>query len=142
MDRSRAPFARREDRAVTDLQSEAALGVALFGDPGRAVVYAEASGRIGFWNAGATALFGYSVTDVAGRRVDILVPPEHRERHWAGFHRAIGSAWPGSDGWGPVGALCKDGSRREVEVFLCPVREGGRVKGILAMFRLPSGPGA
>jgi PAS domain S-box-containing protein len=116
-----------------------ALGAALAENRHSAVIYARADGGIGFWNAGAEALFGYSQEEVLGKRVDLVVPPEYRAMHWAGFERAIGSAWRGSPGWGPVEGLHKNGERVALEVFLTPIQEADEhVSGVLGLFRVPA----
>jgi PAS domain S-box-containing protein len=62
-----------------------ALGAALAGNRRSAIVYARADGGIGFWNAGAEALFGHSPDEATGKRVDLIVPEEHRAMHWTGL---------------------------------------------------------
>ena len=115
------------------------LGAALVRNRRCAIVYASSDGGIGFWNAGAEALFGHSAAEASGKRVDLIVPEEYQAMHWAGFSRAIGSAWRGSEAWGSIEGLHKNGSRLALEVFLTPVQEGDeRVKGVLAMFRAPT----
>ncbi len=47
-----------------------------------ALVFAEVTGVIRSWNSGAEALFGHRAEDVVGRPLDLIVPPEYRERHW------------------------------------------------------------
>lgn len=117
-----------------------ALGAALAGNRHSAIVYARADGGIGFWNAGAEALFGHSSEEALGNRVDLIVPEEYRAMHWAGFARAIGSRWRGSAGWGPVEGLHKNGERVALEVFLTPVHEADeRASGVLGLFRVPKG---
>ena len=44
-----------------------ALGSALAGNRHSAIVYARDDGGIGFWNAGAEALFVYSPDEAMGR---------------------------------------------------------------------------
>jgi PAS domain-containing protein len=44
-----------------------ALGAALPGNRYSAVIYARADGGIGFWNAGAEALFGHSNEEALGK---------------------------------------------------------------------------
>ena len=113
-----------------------ALGAALAGNRHTAVIYARADGVIGFWNAGAEALFGHSPEEALGKRVDLIVPEEYRAMHWAGFARAIGSAWRGSAAWGPVEGLHKNGERVALEVFLTPIQEADdRAAGVLGFFR-------
>ena len=114
------------------------LGAVLAGNRHCAIVYADGEGHIGFWNAGAEALFGHSSAEVSEKRVDLIVPEEYRAMHWAGFNRTIGSTWRGSEAWGPIEGLHKNGSRVALEVLLIPVQEEDqRVKGVLAMFRAP-----
>ena len=67
------------------------------------------------------------------------MPEEYRAMHWNGFYRAMGSAWRGSQSWGPVEGLHKSGRRLALEVFLTPVQdERARVTGVLAIFRVPA----
>lgn len=54
-----------------------------------AMVVATSDGRIAFWDDGAAELFGYSATEAVGQSVDLIVPDDLRERHWAGFHRVM-----------------------------------------------------
>jgi PAS domain S-box-containing protein len=116
-----------------------ALGAALAGNRHSAVIYARADGGIGFWNAGAEALFGHSSEEAIGKGVDLIVPEKYRAMHRAGFARAIGSAWRGSDGWGPVEGLHKNGERVALEVFLTPIQEENEnVSGVLGLFRAPA----
>jgi PAS domain S-box-containing protein len=113
-----------------------ALGAALARNRHTAVIYARADGVVGFWNTGAEALFGHSREDALGKRVDLIVPEEYRAMHWAGFARAIGSAWRGSAAWGPVEGLHKNGERVALEVFLTPIQEAdNRAAGVLGFFR-------
>ena len=54
-----------------------------------AVIVADGSGTITYWNGTASELFGYSAEEAVGATLDLVVPPEHRERHWSGFHRIM-----------------------------------------------------
>jgi PAS domain S-box-containing protein len=116
-----------------------AIGAALGRNAHIAVIYATATGHIAFWNTGAEALFGYSPAEVAGHRVDLIVPPELRDLHWAGFNRTIGSTWRGAESWGAVEAIHKSGARVPAEVLLTPIYGAdGRVESVLGMFRRPA----
>jgi PAS domain S-box-containing protein len=116
-----------------------ALGAALAENRHSAVIYARADGGIGFWNAGAEAFFGHSPQEALGKRVDLIVPEEYRAMHWAGFARAIGSAWRGSCAWGPIEGLHKNGERVALEVFLTPIQEADEyAAGVLGFFRVPT----
>jgi len=122
-----------------DFAHHGALVSALDRNRCAAIVYADASGRIMFWNAGAEAIFGHSPAEALGRQVDLIVPEDHREMHWAGFHRAMGAAWRGSAAWSPIEGLHKDGRMVSLEVFLTPMQEeDDAAKGALAIFRAPA----
>jgi PAS domain S-box-containing protein len=47
-----------------------------------AIIGVDAAGTIRWWNADATTWFGHAADDIVGRPVDLLVPREHRARHW------------------------------------------------------------
>jgi PAS domain S-box-containing protein len=55
-----------------------ALCMALPGNRNCAILCVGADGAIGFWNAGAEALFGHSPDETLGERVDLIVPDEYR----------------------------------------------------------------
>lgn len=50
---------------------------------------ADPQGVICHWSAGATEMFGYLAEEAVGRSLDLIVPEEYRERHWAGFRRTV-----------------------------------------------------
>jgi PAS domain S-box-containing protein len=102
---------------MSTLTHSDALNAALGRNRHTAVIYARADGVVGFWNAGAEALFGHSPEEALGKRVDLIVPEEYRAMHWAGFARAIGSAWQGSPAWGPIEGLHKNGSASRLRSF-------------------------
>lgn len=52
-----------------------------------AVVAADSSGRIVTFNRAATRIFGYSLEEVSGRSVSMLLPPGEGERHDASLER-------------------------------------------------------
>ena len=73
----------------------AEIGAALGREAHIAIIVADATGHIRFWNDGAVAIFGHSAEAAVGRRVDLVVPPEYRDMHWAGFNRTMHAAWTG-----------------------------------------------
>ncbi len=115
------------------------LGLALAKSARPAALFADAGGSIRFWNAGAESLFGYSASEAVGQRADLIVPASMREAHWSGFNRAFASPfWRGSQDWGGVPALHRNGEQIAVEVFLFPVeRPEGGLAGVVALFRNP-----
>ena len=54
-----------------------------------AVVVADSEGRITFWNAAATRLFGFSRTEAVGQTLDMIIPERLRERHWTGYRETM-----------------------------------------------------
>jgi PAS domain-containing protein len=115
-----------------------------------AVVLVDTSGVIRYWSPGATTLFG--VPARVGETLDAIVPAEFRERHWAGFHRAMETgesrisggrlnlpvlcgdgevrSFPGTftvlwDGHGrPIGATAAWSQRRGDETPFTPIESG------------------
>jgi PAS domain S-box-containing protein len=54
-----------------------------------ALVVVDRSGTIQLWSAGAERLFGWSRMEAVGQTLDLIVPEDYREQHWAGFRRAM-----------------------------------------------------
>ena len=78
-----------------------------------ALVVADADGMICYWNRGAEALTGHPAATAAGSSLDLIVPPDYRQRHWAGFRAAMASGsarFEGASASIPV--LCADGTVR------------------------------
>lgn len=93
-----------------------------------AVVVADDEGRIVLWNAGAIAMFGYTLSEALEMNVDQLVPPEYKKAHNAGMRRYR------ETGHGPmldartaleVPALRKNGDEIVVELLLSPLEFDG-----------------
>jgi len=112
------------------------LAAAFAENPKCAAIFVDAAGIIRSWNRGAETLFGYSATEVIGRRADIIVPQSQREAHWSGFNRAILSSWRGSATWDPIEPLHRGGRLLALEVFLISFEApSGALHGVLALFR-------
>jgi PAS domain S-box-containing protein len=102
--------------------------------PGHAVVAADASGMITYWSAGAEALFGYRRQDAVGRTVDLIVPGPLRDRHWAGFRRAM-LAPQVKDMAADIPVLCADAEVRIFPGRLLVLSDGlGQAIGALGIF--------
>jgi PAS domain S-box-containing protein len=56
-----------------------------------AVVIADREGRIRFWNAAATRIFGWSIEAATGKALDLIIPERLRARHWEGYQRVMES---------------------------------------------------
>jgi PAS domain S-box-containing protein len=114
----------------------AALPALIADDTHIAVILADVSGYIRTWNSGAEALFGHTAEVALTHRVDLVVPHEYRDMHWAGFNRTMGTAWSGGDAWSDIDGLHQDGSLVALQVLLTPMwNADGLVHGVFAMFR-------
>lgn len=102
------------------------------------VIYADDSGVIRFWNAGAERIFGFSEAEATGKSLDIIIPENLRRRHWVGFDETMrtGKTRYGAGDILAVPALRKDRSRISVEFTVLPFQnEVGQIVGIAAILR-------
>ena len=103
-----------------------------------AIVYADAQGSIGFWNAGAERMFGFTAAEAVGQSLDIIIPENLRKRHWDGYRETMrtGKTRYGGASLLSVPALRKDGTRLSVEFTILPFHDqNGRMLGIAATMR-------
>ena len=103
-----------------------------------AIIYADATGAIQYWNKGATRVFGFTGDEALGQSLDIIVPPALRERHWQGYHATMrtGQSKYKEGHLLSVPAICKDGTRISVEFTIVPFTDdAGRMAGIAAVMR-------
>lgn len=103
-----------------------------------AVIYADDSGTIRFWNVGASRVFGFAEDEAVGQSLDLIIPQNLRERHWQGFDRTMrtGESRYGAGDLLAVPAMRKDGTRISVEFTIVPFRnDSGRIDGIAAILR-------
>jgi PAS domain S-box-containing protein len=104
---------------------------------GDAVVICDRDGLIRLWNAAAERLFGFTKTDALGKSLDLIIPERLRQRHWAGYDKAMasGETSPGRDLL-RVPAIHKDGRRLSIS-FTVGLLFGpeGKVTGIAAVIR-------
>ena len=102
-----------------------------------AVIFADLSGAIRFWNPAAEHLFGFTESEARGSSLDLIVPARFRERHWAGYNRAMAT---GQTRYAHdvlrVPAVHKDGRPLSI-AFTVGLLHGpqGNVTGILAVIR-------
>jgi len=104
---------------------------------GDAVVICDRDGVIRFWNVAAEHLFGFTKSDALGKSLDLIIPERLRQRHWAGYCKAMASSEtsPGRDLL-RVPAIHKDGRRLSISftvgLLFGPER---KVTGIAAVIR-------
>jgi len=103
-----------------------------------AVIYADAVGRIRFWNAAASRIFGFAEEEALGASLDLIIPERLRARHWQGYDevmRGRGSRY-GEGDLLAVPARHKDGRQISVEFTILPLRDdSGALLGITAFLR-------
>jgi PAS domain S-box-containing protein len=106
-----------------------------------AVLIVNASGVIQSWSPGAEDLIGHSQSSVVGKTLDVIVPEDFRQRHWAGFHRAIASGNSFIDGQAAIlPVLCADGQVHHLAGRLSLLRDPtGRVVGAMAIYTSSAG---
>lgn len=102
-----------------------------------AVLFADRSGIIRIWNAGAEVIFGYSAAEALGMSLDIIIPEKLRQRHWEGYHRVMdsGIAHYGSELLS-VPATHKDGRRIFSDFSIVMVKNAEeQLQGIASIMR-------
>ena len=93
-----------------------------------AVVFADQSGIVRFWNRGAEEIFGHAEDEAIGQSLDLIIPQGLRERHWQGFHGVMQQGKESRYGRRDllrVPAMRKDGARISVEFSLQIVEWNG-----------------
>ena len=103
-----------------------------------AVIFADAKGKIRFWNAGAERIFGHSQAQALGQSLDIITPESLRQRHWHGFDKtmATGESRYQAGELLAVPAIRQDGTRISVEFTIVPFHdEHGKMAGVAAVMR-------
>ena len=101
-----------------------------------ALVFAEPSGVIRTWNSGAEAFFGHPAADAIGQTLDLIVPPEFRARHWAGFKAAMAAGDGKVDRVAAnIPVLHRDGTIMRAAVRLLVIHDArDRAAGAMAVF--------
>ena len=102
-----------------------------------AVIVADASGAIRYWNAAAETMFGYTSDEAMGASLDIIIPEKLRDRHWEGYRRVMASGETDYAGrMLAVPAVRSNGARISVEFTVTLLRDSqGALWGIGAIMR-------
>lgn len=103
-----------------------------------AVLVSDRDGKIRYWNAAATRIFGFSLPEVAGESMDFIVPERLRERHWGGWNRvmATGMTRYGDGQLLAVPALHKDGRQLSIEFSIQLLKDAnGKIEWVIAVIR-------
>ena len=86
-----------------------------------AIISKTLEGVITSWNRGAERLFGYSASEVLGKPVTVLIPPDHLDEEPAILERL--KRGERIDHYETV-RVRKDGTRLEVALTVSPIRDG------------------
>jgi PAS domain S-box-containing protein len=79
-------------------------------DRDAAIILADRTGTITYWSPAASELFGFSADEALGASLDLVVPPDYRDRHWSGFRRVMEGGPPHFEGRAAnIPVRCKDG---------------------------------
>ena len=116
----------------------ARLGDAILHSGSDAIVYADRSGTIRFWNCAAERIFGFAAAEAIGQSLDIIIPERQRPKHWEGYGNVMttGESRYGHGDLLSVPALRRDGTRISVEFTIVPLHDArGRMEGIAAIMR-------
>ena len=113
------------------------LAESLLRSAGDGIVVAEPDGRIAFWNAGATRVFGFSEQEALGQSLDLIIPEKHRAAHWRGWQAVLTS---GATRYGEqllrVPALHKEGRPLSIAFTVALLKAArGEVAGVAAIVR-------
>ena len=104
---------------------------------GDAVIAADASGAIIFWNPAATRLFGYTQEEAMGQSLDLITPQRHQKRHWDGYYKTMqtGQTKYGHDVL-KVPAVHKDGHALSIAFTVALLHSANqKVSSIVAVIR-------
>jgi len=108
-----------------------------------AIVLVDTDGIIRAYSPGAERLFGHDAKAAIGRTLDLIVPPDYRERHWQGFRAAIRNGSPKyEDAAANIPVLCRDGTVVRFPGRLVFLRNAfGQAVGAMGIFRANDGSG-
>ena len=110
----------RADAPAMDYSVQLARLAAIVASSDDAIVSKTLDGRIQSWNAGATRIFGYQESEVIGKPITIIIPPELHEEE----RRILDLVRRGErvDHFDTI-RLTKDGRRIAISLTVSPVRD-------------------
>ena len=108
-----------------------------------ATLKVDTAGRILDWTPAAEALLGYSGAEAIGQSIELIIPPQLRGRHHAGFGRYVQTGVSHLPEVTISPAVHKSGVIVKVQVSVRPVYDASRkIVAVEAMMSpLPEGAG-
>ncbi len=105
-----------------------------------ALVMAGTDGIICYWNDAAARLTSHLAASAVGSSPDLIVPPDYRQRHWAGFDMAMTSGQARFEGAAAnIPVLCADGITRRWPGRFTVIRDSrGKPAGVAAVLVTPA----
>jgi len=103
-----------------------------------AIVYADSTGLIRFWNHGAERIFGYSAKEAIGMSLELIIPENYRAAHWTAYRETMqtGKTRYGEGDVLAVPALGKGGRPLSIEFSIFPYHDrDGSLRGVGAIVR-------
>jgi PAS domain S-box-containing protein len=103
-----------------------------------AIIAADKSGIIRFWNPGAERVFGFRSAEAIGQSLDIIIPERLRQRHWEGYDRTMktGRTRYGEGDTLAVPAVREDSEQISIEFTVALLQDrSGQLLGIAAILR-------
>jgi len=103
-----------------------------------AVLICDRAGIVRFWNAAAERVFGFSVAEILGASMNLIIPERLRVRHWAGWEAAMttGATRYGEGQLLTVPALHKNGRQISIEFSIQLLKDAdGRIEWVVAIVR-------
>jgi PAS domain S-box-containing protein len=114
-----AAIALDNSRMLQSLESSEERFRAVAQSAGDAIVSADQSGRIIFWNPAASRIFGYPADEVQGQSVTLLMPEAFREEHQSAMARLAAGGPPSIVGKTvELRGLRRDGGEFPIELSL------------------------
>jgi PAS domain S-box-containing protein len=99
------------------------------------IIAVDRAGTITFWNDGAERLLGFPRARALGARLDLIIPPHLRERHWAGFKHALAAGASLAPAWVKTPVLRADGTITRMAITVLLLKDGASASGMLAILQ-------
>jgi PAS domain S-box-containing protein len=122
---------------MSESQRISALNEQLISNTGDAVIIASNDGTILEWNEAAVRIFGWTREQAVGENIDMMIPDNQKDDHWAGYDRVLesGETKYGDGNLLNVSAQKADGSRVGIAMSITPLQEGDSTTAIGVIVR-------